>query len=217
MRANRGPFIVKCVLVAAIAGVLAGCSAPQRETPLRRQYVLDVNSAGGKLEAGSGVLKVRRFRISSPFEGTSFVYRTGGVSYESDFYNEFLSPPAAMITEEVRQWLGASGIFGTVVDAGSHADARYALEGNIVALYGDYSDAGKPEAVMEIQVFLLDEAGPASSVAFSNGYRVVSSLESNSPAALAAGLNDCLEKILKEIERDLRAAVGRLDDVTRSR
>jgi len=77
------------------------------------------------------------------------------------------------------------------------------LEGNIVALYGGYTDAGKPEAVMEIQIFLLDEAGPASPVAFSGNYRAVSALESNSPAALAAGLNDCLQNILKEIERDL--------------
>jgi len=203
MRENRRPFVVKCVLVAAVAVVLAGCFAPEREWPLRRQYVLDVNRAGERPAAGSSVLKVRRFRISSPFEGTSFVYRTGGVSYESDFYNGFLSPPAAMITEEVRQWLGASGAFGTVVDAASRADAPWVLEGNIVALYGGYTDAGKPEAVMEIQIFLLDEAGPASPVAFSGNYRAVSALESNSPAALAAGLNDCLQNILKEIERDL--------------
>lgn len=203
MRENRSPFIVRCALVAVVAGMLAGCSVPEREFPLRRQYVLDVNRTGERSAAGSGVLKVRRFRISNPFEGTSFVYRTGGVSYESDFYNGFLSPPAAMVTEEVRQWLGVSGVFGTVVDAGSHADARYALEGNIVVLYGDYSDAEKPEAVMEIQVFLFDEAGPASPVVFSSSYRAVSPIESNSPAALAAGLNDCLEKILKEIELDL--------------
>ncbi|MFH1730496.1 MAG: hypothetical protein ABIF82_02455 [Planctomycetota bacterium] len=202
-----------CLAALAVGLALAaacGCFVPEKQYPEKQQYVLEVSRPGrAAAPLGAGVAKVRRFRISSRFEGTGLVYRTGDVSYEADFYNEFLTSPASLITEEAREWFGASGVFAQVVDAGSAADAGYILEGNVTGLYGDFSDAKKPKAVMAISFLLLDDDGDEVSIAFFKKYRAEAPLESNSPAELVKGWNKCLAEILSAAEEDLRKAVSK--------
>lgn len=201
---------VAAVAVGLALAAACGCSAPVKEYPEKRQYVLEVSRPGrAAAPLGAGVAKVRQFRISSRFEGTGLVYRTGDVSYEADFYNEFLTSPASLITEEARDWLGSSGVFAQVVDAGSGADARYILEGNITGLYGDFSDAKKPRAVMAISIVLLDQDSAEVSIASFKKYRAEAALESNAAAELVKGWNKCLAEILSAAEKDLRKAVSK--------
>jgi len=193
----------------ALAAV-CGCSIPVKEYPEKQQYVLDV-SRPGKAAAplGAGVAKVRQFRISSRFEETGLVYRTGEMRYEADFYNEFLTSPALLITEEARDWLGASGVFAQVVDARSGADADYTLEANVTALYGDFRDEKQPRAVMAISFLLLDEDGGGISIVSLEKYRSETALESNTAAELVKGWNKCLVEILAAAEKDLQKAVSK--------
>ena len=96
----------------------------------QHQYMLDApRVADGPQAQGKGVLKVRRFTVSSHFETQEFVYRKSNSEYASDFYNRFLAPPAAIITQEARQWLSESGVFADVIDSFSIADYDYMLEG----------------------------------------------------------------------------------------
>ncbi len=193
-------------LSAALAAV--GCISMERAYPIKRQYVLGVSRSGERLPKPlAGAVKVRQFSISVRFDGREFVYRIGDVAYESDFYNEFLASPASMLTEEARQWLEASGIFANAVDTGSGAAAVYVLEGNVPRLYGDYADQTTPRAVLEIQFFLIDNRTDAGAVVFHKTYAAAEPIASRNPAELVKGWNGCLEKILTELEEDLRAAL----------
>ena len=197
--------------ISALAALLAaGCTvAPEKDYPVKQQYVLRAERAG-RAEAANIApnLRVRLFRISSPFSGTQLAYRRGDVTFETDFYNEFLAPPASMITAQTRQWLDSSDVFASVVDVGSLVDAKYLFEGNVIAIHGDYADEEKPTAVLEIQFFLIDDSGAGNTVTFHKTYRKTAPLTSDEPAKLVKGLNTCLSEILKTLEADLKTTLG---------
>ena len=148
------------VLAVAAVVVASGCAVPAREYAAKRHYVLEAARAGRtQAAAAAPVVKVRRFAVSDRFAGTGFVYRTGDVTVESDFYNEFFVPPASLVTEAAQTWLAASGIFSHVGSGGSGPDAAYTLEGEVGTLLGDFSDAAQPKAVLALSLVLINEEG----------------------------------------------------------
>ena len=194
------------VLAALLA---AGCTvAPERSYPIKRQYVLQARrNAAPAAKALPDALRVRLFRAASPFSGTQLVYRRDDVTFETDFYNEFLAPPAGMITSQTERWLAAAGIVANVVNASSRAATRYTLEGNVTALHGDYTQPTSPAAVMEVQLAVLDNAGADTAVVFHKTYRKAVPLKSDAPPDLVRGLNACLAGILSELESDLQQSL----------
>jgi hypothetical protein len=150
---------------------------------------------------------VSRFRTSPLLAGTDFVYRTGDQTFESDFYNVFWTPPAAMVANETGKWLRVSGIFRDVVDPKSMAPRDYTLEGSIAELYGDYRSQGQPAAVMGLRFALVDVRGQEPKVLFAKDYSRSHPIATGTPSALAAGWNEALADILTALEKDVRAAV----------
>ena len=193
-------------VLAVCAVALSGCVSTGKEYPGKRQYVIDVSRPGKTpaAPANAASLKVRRFRVSDRFDTTMLVTRTGAVTYKTDFYNEFLAGPGALIAEEARQWLASSGLFANVASATSRAGARYLLEGNIVALYGDYRDGDRPVSVLEVQIFLIDTSTGDNVVAFNRTYREETLASGTRPAALVESVNAGLAKVLTALEVDLR-------------
>jgi Protein of unknown function (DUF330). len=151
-------------------------------------------------------LGISRFKISPSFDGREFIYRTGDLGYESDFYNQFFRAPESLITEEVRKWLSQSGLFKYVVDSTSNVEPNYILEGNVNDLYGDFRTSNTPKAVLEIQFFLIDETSTNPEIIFQNNYRREVVLSVSSPEALVNGWNEALQQILTALEEDLKKA-----------
>lgn len=192
--------------VFVVVTVFSGCVSLEKGYPEKRYYVLDVSHPGETSSAANrSVLGVRKLLVSPRYEGKGLVYRRGDLSYESDFYNEFLISPSSLLTEEIRQWLAASGLFQHVVDPASHVQAGQILEGRVIALYGDYRDSGSPSAVLEIQFFLIDDVSARSEIIFRHQYRKEVAVGGNSTEALVKGWNQALQQILTSLETDLRA------------
>lgn len=191
-----------CLGMAMLAYV-AGCT--QNARLIQNQYILDVARVSEEPQSpGEGVLKIRHFAISGPFETHEFIYRKAESRYVSDFYNGFLSPPAGLVTGEARQWLSESGVFANVVDRFSSVDYDYMLEGDIQAVYGDYRSKTEPIAVMEIEFVLIDEHLKKDVIIFNRKYRSVRPIDDKNASLLAEGLNACLAEILTNLEADLR-------------
>ncbi|MHC4207131.1 MAG: hypothetical protein ACYSTT_20955, partial [Planctomycetota bacterium] len=147
---------------------------------------------------------VRRFTIASAFNSKSLIYRVGEFEYESDFYNEFLVSPTAMITEKVRNWLTESGVALRVLDPGSNIDPTHIIEGNVIALYADFRSKSAPKAIMEIRIFLLETKNETESgIVFGKTYTSSVGLESQSPDDLISAFDRCLVEILTNLEKDL--------------
>jgi cholesterol transport system auxiliary component len=197
IRAFLGLSLMACAMV------IAGCGPKSFE---KQHYILDAQRASVLVAGNStNIVEVRRFTIASAFSAKGLIYRVGDFEYESDFYNEFLISPNAMITEKAHNWLSTSGLFQRVLDPGSRVDPTHVIEGNVIALYGDLRAKSSPKAVMEISIFLLDtKTEPDSRIVFGKTYKSSVALESEGPQYLVSALDRCLIEILTKLEHDLR-------------
>jgi cholesterol transport system auxiliary component len=194
--------LLTCLLCAVIA-MTAGCSL-KKQSPSKLRYLVEAQRPGEAMQpSAQTILRVRNLRVASPFEGRGFVYRNSDQNYESDFYHEFLVAPQSMLTEQVRQWLGASGRFRAVLDSASKLDATHSLEGDVTALYADFRDKAAPKAVLEIHFLLLSDHGPAPQIALQKSYRQEASVETRSPDAMARAWSAALAKMMAALEQDL--------------
>ncbi len=187
---------------------VAGCINLEKGYPEKRYFILDASRDKDISSSDTGKdLTVRRFRVSPKYEGKGLVYRHGGLSYESDFYNEFFVSPVSMFTEEIRKRLAGSGLFKHVVDPSSLLDSTYILEGAVTALYGDYRVNTAPKAVMEIQFFLLQETDSNPKIIFKSQYHKEEPFKGNTPDGLIKSWNTAFNQILTEFENDLKSNI----------
>jgi Uncharacterized protein conserved in bacteria len=202
MKSGRRKF---CACATLLLLLLSGCLNLQVSPPQKQYYLLDIARPGEVPPPNNGpVLQVQGFRASPLFAGNSFVYQTGTLAWESDFYNAFFTSPAAIVTEQVRDWLAASGLFSFVLSASSGPQASYILEGQVSALYGDYSTPGAPKAVMGIDLLLTQQRSAHVIPVFQRGYRKETGLDHGSPEDLVRGWSRALGQILTRFEADLR-------------
>jgi len=191
------------VLIAATALVACSFSRPPVE---RTTYVLTAAREAPAAPAAKPVaVKVRSIRAVPLYERKEFLYRVDDERVQSDFYNEFAEAPETMVTAAVTGWLKNAGLFASVVEPGVPVDAPYALDGSIVALYGDLRDPAKPASEMAVQFYLVKQSGSGPELVYDRVLRSRADAASGDARALAAGYNKALAQILTQLERDLGA------------
>jgi len=188
-------------IVAAVL-LLAGCSF-NREAPVKGTYLLEPTLPTVATRTQPGSLRVAPMNVAAPYRGRSFVYRESDLKFVSDYYEEFLVAPGAMITEATGRALYAAKSFAAVGPIAQLADATFTLDGFVGAIYGDMRDRGKPVAVLEITYFLTrsGEGAPLWSRSYARRLPVAGA----TPAAFVTALNTALTEILAELVRDLAA------------
>jgi cholesterol transport system auxiliary component len=187
------------------AAAIAGCGGHSYN---RNYYALAVTGPEKTRTVPADIIvAVRRFTIDSAFQSAGLVYRKSEFGYETDFYNHFLISPADMITQKTRNWLAASADFATVLDAGSTISAAYILQGNVIALYGDFRPNAPPKAVMKIRFFLIADRPSTQLILLNKEYTASHDLTAATAQNLVAGFDVCLTSILKELQADLRRAI----------
>ena len=205
----------RAVLLVLAVATLGGCLNLSRRYAEKTYFVLDAErpstSEAGVADASdaaegrrSSTLAVRPFRVAPGFESRKLVYRTGEMSFESDFYNEYFLPAGAQVTQATRDWLGRAGLFSGVLGEGSLVDADYVLEGSLRALHGDFSGGGGPTAVVALQVFLLRNSDRGAEILLQKDFEARESISSRAPEDLVIGLGDGLSAILSDLERAIR-------------
>ena len=207
MNRRRAPALsLHFGLLLAAALFLEGCSL-KKPYPAKQSFLVEARRAGEpRVSATSAMLRVRNLQIAAPFEGRGFVYRNSDLGYQTDFYHEFLVAPRALLTEQTRQWLGASGLFRFVLNPSGKAEATHNLEGNVSALYGDYRISASPKAVLVMEFFLSNDQPASPEIIIHKNYRQEVALENRAPETLAKGWGKALEQILTALEQDLNGA-----------
>lgn len=190
------------ILSAALA--LVGCSdALTKPYPERRFYTLEARRPNPRARRNRGpVLLVRRFKAGPGYEEAGLMTRLEPLTLRQDFYNQFFVPPATLIEEAVRHWMGDSGLFREVVQLGSHLDPTHALEGALTALFGDFAGP-VPLAVIELQVLVLDVRRAEPDIVLRGDYRKATPLTAGTPDQLVTGWSRGLTEILTEMETAL--------------
>ena len=201
MSTRHSKVIALCNLI-IVSMVLSGCG-PKRIAYNQRNFVLETSRNLPQQKTSKDIiLDVQSFSADTTFGTKSLVYRKGQSEYETDFYNQFLIRPEDMITEETRSWLSDSGLFKWVLEPGSYADSTHMLQGNIIALYGDFREDSSPKATMKMRFFLVKV--PGKSIVFAKTYEVVSRFGDSKAESLIEAYDVCLTNILSDLERDLQ-------------
>ncbi len=205
---KAGAIVARFTLVVAVFATATAClGALEKEYPEKRFFALSAEypSKARTAPRSNGALfdealKIGRFRVSPRFASRGLVYRRSDVTYEADFYNEFLTGAAVNITEETRRWLSQSGVFTRVVDLSSQVDSCYILEAQVNEIYADLR-RDQPSSVIDVQ-FILLRYGDA--VLFERSYAANKNAASTDGAALVRAHNENLVDILGKLEGDLK-------------
>lgn len=196
---------VNVVLILLLISMLAGCfsfGSKDLEDDTPHYYVIDVDRGAVASEfAKDRVLRVKPVRVTSHFRGKTLVYRVGENEYRPQPSNQFFSDPSEMITEQLRRWLQKSGLFSQVV-VSDDVPADMVLETAVTALYGEQRDQFSPQAVLEMQFFLMESDENNTKPLFQTGLRVDVDIEQSSPADVVKGWQQGLGELLSTVEDD---------------
>jgi len=193
-----------CIAAVALFS-FTGCLNLKTGYPAKNSFLLDAKRTDKKGDEKGAVIQIQKFRISPRFKGKGFVYRFEKLKFESDFYSEFFISPDDMITEQVQQWLSKSDAFMLVTARNSEPPPDSVLQGRITELYGDFRNGGTPKAVMELKFLLLSAKQSPAQVLFKKRYRADVPIKEKTSSLLAAGWNQALETILRQLEQDLKS------------
>jgi hypothetical protein len=219
MNALRGGPI-GAMLAATI--FFSACVSFERSYPDRRYFVLELPRENvPDNPAGRGVLQLAAVRVSPRYADRNFVYRRSDTRFESDYYNQFLISPSALLTEEIRGALERAGIFRYVVGPTQPLTPTHVLDSAVNVLYGDFRELEAPRAVIEIEFFLSREApvqpqtiapvgsgenvDPPSGIILHKRYQAAVPVDARTPEALVQGWNKALASIVTSLITDLKA------------
>jgi cholesterol transport system auxiliary component len=201
--------MIALLLSSAVGTLCTGCNSGGQAGDQRRFYLLEVEREGPPRSVSlPGRLVVQPTRLSPGYDKKELVYRLSPSRYESDYYHQFVTDAGSQTAEQMRQWLRKSRSFSQVLVAGSVADATHILESSITALYGDFRDKNQPQAVLDLQVFLIDVRTRDLPVVFHKEYAARAPLRENTAEALVQGYDQALREILTALENDLAAVVA---------
>ncbi len=147
------------------------------------------------------MVAIRYLRVAAPFDGRSFVYRTGEYSFESDPYAEFFASASDSLLVPIRGSLRQSGAFQAVVEPGSALKPNTVAEISVLELYGDFRRPQEAAAVLKLRILVFDAPnGVAGKVIDEREYARRIALKERTAGALMAGWNAALAQILAEFE-----------------
>lgn len=203
---TRLPFfmMMACILTAAL--FFAGCGIKNDYTE-KQMFRLraDGNMSADPDNRSAGVpLVVKRLDISPEFSSAGFVYRVDENRFTQDYYNNYMTSPARMVSDVMLEALVNSPRF-TPVPKNQIPDDIFQLWGKITALYCDRRNTSAVSAVVAIALNLDRLNKDGFKPVLAKTYSAQISLgRDTSPKAYVQALNRGLTGIVNDILSDFQ-------------
>jgi cholesterol transport system auxiliary component len=209
------PYVYRVFTLFFLVSMLSGCfgfgskGAVNDDSP--RYYVLDVARGGVATEfAKDRVLLLKPVRVTSLYRGKTLMFRVSDNEYRPQPPHQFFTEPSEMITEQLRRWLQKTGLFSQVVIA-DDVPSDMVLEAAVTALYGEQRDQFSPQAVLEMQFFLMSNDENNTKPLFQTGLRVDVDIEQSAPENVVKGWKQGLEELFSTLEDDFSGYFTKLN------
>lgn len=196
---------LKILSILVLMTMLTGCfglGSKSGDDGEPHYYIVDVDRGVVASEFPKNrVLLIKPVRVTSHYSSKSLVFRIGENEYQTQKNHLFFSEPQIMFTEQLKRWLQKSGQFSQVTTDESVA-ADMVLEAAVTALYGDKREQFSPQAVLEMQFFLMDGKQNTSQALFQTGLKVEVDVEETNAVNVVKGWKQGLEELLATLEDD---------------
>ena len=212
----RRPNILILFLLLALAP-FAGCGDLLKQPFPAKSYFAIMASAPPTSQpiaatnpSANDLLLIHPVRVTPPFDGLPLVYRLASTRYSTDYYNNWIATPSAMMTGALSDWLDRSGPYHTIY-TGSAARAKYTLESEVTELLIDRSDKTHLRAVITARFFLLDESR-TEAVLLDTPISKSVDVASDTPENDAVAIGKAYGQVLEELSKALAAQRGSKTD-----
>jgi ABC-type uncharacterized transport system auxiliary subunit len=193
---------------------LPGCSALfQQAAPDKSLFAVEPGDPLAPAErpataaSTQPVIQIRPVQISTPYDGTAFVYKTAASQFEFDYYNNFITAPSGLITSSLAQWFGKTGTF-SLVETNSTVPPDLMLECNIGKLLIDFTNPAHPHATITAH-FLLYRGQSMENRVISDTYGEADiPLASNTPAGYVAAWGQALRQLFQQEQKVIRGLLA---------
>jgi len=196
----------RVVVAGMIAAALDGCSVlPSQPYLQRRDWPLAVGRPEALPRRPDGrVLLVRTMQAGPGMEtrGLQTLQKDG--SLQTAFYEQWSTPPAEAVDDDLRRWLADSGLFAAVLGTGSRVSADLVLESELVALHANLA-TGTARAAMAF--VLIDQRSGAARIRMERTESASVKLDGIEPPALVRAQQASVAAVLGQIEADLAGAL----------
>jgi ABC-type uncharacterized transport system auxiliary subunit len=217
MRRNILPtsavLTAKLFIVFLFVLLLAGCFCLGGASLPEEQYSLDYPSPKFEgLSSINEVIKMNQFVEAKEFRDATMVYSPSPLKRDAYSSAWWSASPGDIITDFLLRDLRSSGLFRAVFSYRDDADARLILNGGVEEFL-EVDGNGGPKAVLALNVTLLDlnQKDMVKRVVFQKTFRETQSMEIKSPQALARGMSIAMEKVSRELQKDIYEAIKNLD------
>lgn len=213
MRSVMAVTVVLVALLAASCTVLApDRSAPVREHLLAPEPVTEAAAVATPASEGP-VLLVAPMRAAAGYDGRAMLYRRDAHELRAFARNEWVGPPAQMLTPALVGALDGTGAFAAVVEPGSVAMADWRLETTLLRLHQDF--AAQPSRIrLAVRASLIDLRD--NRVLFARRFQAVEPAEEADPEAGVRAAHRASERVLAALARACAGAAGELPEMIES-
>jgi ABC-type uncharacterized transport system auxiliary subunit len=180
---------------------------PQQKYVEQTQWPLVVRRPDTTPPRAKGhVLVVRDIRPAPGLEQRGLQWLLSDGSVHVDFYNQWAVPPAQAVTDDLRRWLAASGLFAAVVAPDSGLTPDLTLEGDLSAFI---ADPRRLTAHAALAIVLLDQHPVPAKVLLQRTISADAHMSADTPSGVADALRTALSDVLRETEAAIARFAGR--------
>jgi len=193
-----------CALIAC-GFVSAACSLSQ-PYPAKGNFTINPPSPTGssKPDSAPECIQIDPVSVAPPYGQQSFVYRVGDNQFQTDYYNQFISPPNRLLTGATVEGLARRSSATTVLEPSSTAGCALRLEVHITDLYADLRP-GRNLAIIRARFMLLRDTPGTTTVLGDWSLESAEPLLSPDPPDIAAAYGRGYSAILSRLAKQLAA------------